>query len=149
MGFSEMRGGMNMCRTVYSKMRITRCCGILVYEQTMKLRLGDWIYWSLTKNRNCKIIVVAITDNGRVQTKEDEQKNTKISRENSKDVKCKDNGDAHSGGSIGDNTAEVKRKSEDHRSRRIHSTDSKMCPLNVSKGPQERFGDVDQGAKVK
>ena len=54
---------------------------------------------------------------------------------NSKDVKRKDNGDAHSGGSIGENTAEVKRKSEDHRSRRIHSTDSKMCPLNVSKGP--------------
>ena len=73
MGFSEMRGGMNMCRTVYSKMRITRRCGILVYEQTMKLRLGDWIYWSLTKNRNnYKIIVVAITDNGRVRTKEDE-----------------------------------------------------------------------------
>ena len=58
--------------TVYLKMRITRCCGILVYEQTMKLRLGDWIYWSLTKNRNCKIIVVAITDNGRVRAKEGE-----------------------------------------------------------------------------
>ena len=28
----------------YFKMRITRCCGILVYEQTIKLRLGDWTY---------------------------------------------------------------------------------------------------------
>ena len=73
MGFSEMRGCMNMCWTMYLKMRITRCCVILVYEQTMRLRLGDWIYWSLTKNRNnCKIIVVAITDNGRVRAKKDE-----------------------------------------------------------------------------
>ena len=32
----------------------------------------------------------------------------------SKDVRCKDNDDAHSGGGIGDDTAEVKRKSEDH-----------------------------------
>ena len=59
---------------------------------------------------------------------------------NSKDVKRKDNGDAHSGGSIGDNTAEVKRKSEDHRSRRIHSTDSKMCPPNVSLKSKEKTG---------
>ena len=59
----------------------------------------------------------------------------KSHEKNSKDVKRKDNGDAHSGGSIGKNTAEVKRKSEDHRSRCIHSNDSKMCPLNVSKGP--------------
>ena len=28
----------------YFKMRITRCYGILVYEQTMKLRLGEQIY---------------------------------------------------------------------------------------------------------
>ena len=53
----------------------------------------------------------------------------KSHKRNSKDVKCKDNDDAHSGGGIGDNTAEVKRKSEDHRCRRIHSTDSKICPL--------------------
>ena len=66
MGFSEMRGGMNMCWTLYLKMRITGCCEILVYEQTMKLRLGDWIYWSLTKKRNnCNIIDVAIMDNER------------------------------------------------------------------------------------
>ena len=65
MGFGEMRGGMNMCRTVYLKMRITRCCGILVYEQTMKLRLGGWIYWSLTKKRNCNFTDVAIMDYGR------------------------------------------------------------------------------------
>ena len=32
----------------------------------------------------------------------------------SKDVRSKDNDDAHSGGGIGDDTAEVKRKSEDH-----------------------------------
>ena len=32
----------------------------------MKLRLGDWIYWSLTKKRNnCNIIDVAIMDNER------------------------------------------------------------------------------------
>ena len=37
MGFSEMRGGMNMCQTAYLKMRIIRCCGISVYEQTMKI----------------------------------------------------------------------------------------------------------------
>ena len=66
MGFGEMRGGMNMCRTVYLKMSITRCCGILIYEQTMRLRLGDCIYWSLTKKRNnCNIIDVAIMDNER------------------------------------------------------------------------------------
>ena len=66
MGFSEMRGGMNMCWTLYLKMRITGCCEILVYKQTMKLRLGDWIYWSLTKKRNnSNIIDVTITDNGR------------------------------------------------------------------------------------
>ena len=47
----------------------------------------------------------------------------------SKDVRCKDNDDAHSGGGIGDDTAEVKRKSEDHRCRHIHSTYSKICPL--------------------
>ena len=35
----------------YFKMRITRCYRILVYEQTMKLRLGDQIYWSSTKKR--------------------------------------------------------------------------------------------------
>ena len=35
---------------------------------------------------------------------------------NSKDVKRKEKGDAHSGGGIGDNTAGIKRKSEDHRS---------------------------------
>ena len=65
MGFREMRGGMNMCRTLYLKMRITGCCEILVYKQTMKLRLGDWIYWSLTKKRNnCNIIDVTIMDNG-------------------------------------------------------------------------------------
>ena len=64
MGFSEMRGGMNMCWTAYLKMRIIRCRGISVYEQTMKFRLGDWIYWSLTKKRNnCNIIDVAIMDN--------------------------------------------------------------------------------------
>ena len=68
MGFSGMRGGMNMCRTVYLKMRITRCCGILIYEQTMKLRLGDWIYWPLTEKRNnCNIIDEAIMDNGRLK----------------------------------------------------------------------------------
>ena len=55
-----------MCRTLYLKMRITGCCEILVYKQTMKLRLGDWIYWSLTKKRNnCNIIDVAIMDNER------------------------------------------------------------------------------------
>ena len=43
MGFSEMRGGMNMCWTAYLKMRIIRCCRISVYEQTMKLRLGDLV----------------------------------------------------------------------------------------------------------
>ena len=53
----------------------------------------------------------------------------KCHKRNSKDVRCKDNDDAHSGGGIGDDTAEVKRKSEDHRCRRIHSTDSKICPL--------------------
>ena len=47
----------------------------------------------------------------------------------SKDVRCKDNDDAHSGGGIGDDAADVKRKSEDHRCRRIHSTYSKICPL--------------------
>ena len=31
-----------------------------------------------------------------------------------KDVGCKDKGDTHSGGGIGDNTTEFKRKSEDH-----------------------------------
>ena len=65
MGFSEMRGGMNMCWTLYLKMRITGWCEILVYEQTMKLRLGDWIYWSLTKKgNNCNIIDVTIMDSG-------------------------------------------------------------------------------------
>ena len=47
----------------------------------------------------------------------------------SKDVRCNYNDDAHSGGGIGDDTAEFKRKSEDHRCRRIHSTDSKIFPL--------------------
>ena len=43
------------------------------------------------------------------------KKNTKTQKTNlSKDVRCKDNDDAHSGGGIGDDTAEVKRKSEDH-----------------------------------
>ena len=53
----------------------------------------------------------------------------KSHKTNSKDVRCKDNDDAHSGGGIGDDTAEVKRKSEDHRCRHIHSTYSKICPL--------------------
>ena len=96
MGFSEMRGGMNMCRTVYSKMRITRCCGILVYEQTMKLRLGDWIYWSLTKKRNnSNIIDVTITDNGRWKGASKRgwvlRKIPKSHKRKSKDVRCKDN----------------------------------------------------------
>ena len=53
MGFSKMRGGMTMFRTVYLKMRITRYCGILVY--------------------GCQIIDVAIPDDGRVRAKEDEK----------------------------------------------------------------------------
>ena len=44
MGFSEMRGNMTMFWTVYLKMRIAKCCGILVYEQTTTLRLADRIY---------------------------------------------------------------------------------------------------------
>ena len=43
MGFSEMRGGLIMFRTVYLKMRIAKCCGVFVYLQTTKLRLGDQI----------------------------------------------------------------------------------------------------------
>ena len=96
MGFSEMRGGMNMCWTLYLKMRITGCCEILVYEQTMKLRLGDWIYWSLTKKRNnCNIIDVTITDNGRWKGASKRawvlRKIPKSHKRNSKDVRCKDN----------------------------------------------------------
>ena len=53
----------------------------------------------------------------------------KSHKTNSKDVRCKDNDDAHSGGGIGDDPADVKRKSEHHRCRRIHSTYSKICPL--------------------
>ena len=68
---------------------------------------------------------------------------------NPKDVGRRDKGDTHSSGGIGDNATEVKRKSEDHGCRHIHSTDSEMCPFGVSKDPQKSVGDVDQGAKVK
>ena len=96
MGFSEMRGGMNMCRTLYLKMRITGCCEILVYKQTMKLRLGDWIYWSLTKKgNNCNIIDVTIMDSGRWKGASKRgwvlRKIPKSHKRKSKDVRCKDN----------------------------------------------------------
>ena len=57
------------------------------------------------------------------------RKTPKSHKTNSKDVRCKENDDAHSGGGIADDTAEVKRKSEDHRCQRIHSTYSKICSL--------------------
>ena len=62
----------------------------------MKLRLGDWIYWSLTKKRNnCNIIDVTITDNGRWKGASKRgwvlRKIPKSHKRNSKDVRCKDN----------------------------------------------------------
>ena len=44
MGLSEVRGGMTMSRTVYLKMRISKCYATLVYGKAMRSRLGDQIY---------------------------------------------------------------------------------------------------------
>ena len=69
---------------------------------------------------NCQIIDVAIPEDGRVRAKEDGkvQKYQDLAREIRK--VCKDEGGIHSGGGIGNNTTEVKRKSEDHRCGHIH-----------------------------
>ena len=82
-------------------------------EQLQHYRRGNYGIW---KMEEC-------------EQKRMNRKIPKSHKRNSKDVRCKDNDDAHSGAGIGDDTAEVKRKSEDHRCRRIHSTDSKICPL--------------------
>ena len=87
MGFSEMRGGMNMCRTLYLKMRITGCCEILVYKQTMKLRLGDWIYWSCIDQKREQLQHYRRDNYGQwnmegcKQKRMSTEKNTKISQE--------------------------------------------------------------------
>ena len=54
-------------------MKITRCCGILLYEQTMTLRLArrpDLLIID-KKAKNCQILDVAI--DGRVRAKEGEK----------------------------------------------------------------------------
>ena len=57
MGYSEMRGGMTMFQTVYLKMRITRCCGILVYKQDHEIEV---------RRLDLLIIDVTIADDGRL-----------------------------------------------------------------------------------
>ena len=57
-----------------------------------------------------------------MRAKEDE-KVKKISRScdrSSKDVNSKNKGDTYSDRGVGNNTTEVKRKSEDHRCRHVH-----------------------------
>ena len=88
MGFSEMRGGMTMFRTVHLKIRITRCYGILVYKHAMKS------IDHCQKENICQIIDLVIPDDGRVRAKEDEKREISRSRErNPKNVGRKDKGD--------------------------------------------------------
>ena len=55
-------------------MRITRCCGTFVYEQTMRLRARRLDLLIIDKRENnCQIIDVVIPKDGRVRTKEDEK----------------------------------------------------------------------------
>ena len=83
-------------------------------EQLQHYRRGNYGQW---KMEGC-------------EQKRISKKNTKISQDKFiKRCKVNDDDDAHSGGGIGDDTAEVKRKSEDHRCRHIHSTYSKICPF--------------------
>ena len=72
--------------------------------------------------KNCQIIDVAISEDGRVRAKEDQkvEKITKPCERSSKDVGSKNKRDTHSGRGVANNTTEVKRKSEDHRCRHIH-----------------------------
>ena len=64
---------------------------------------------------------MAIPGDGRVRTKEDEKvENIKFLLEKSKRCGAYGKGDTHSGGDIGDNATEGKRKSEDHRCQHIH-----------------------------
>ena len=73
MGLSEVRGGMTMSRTVYLKMRITRCCGCSVRtDHEIEARRLDLL--SIEKSeKNCQIIDVAIPENRRVRAKEDKK----------------------------------------------------------------------------
>ena len=73
-------------------------------EQLQHYRCGSYGQW---KMEGC-------------EQKRMSRKIPKSRKRNSQDVRCKDNDDAHCGGGIGDDTAEVKRKSEDHRCRCIH-----------------------------
>ena len=77
--------------------------------------------------KNCHIIDVAIPEDGRVRAKEGEkvEKYQDLAREVRKIWGVK--GDTHSGRDIGNNTTEVKRKSEDHR------TDSEICIVGIGK----------------
>ena len=71
--------------------------------------------------KNCQIINVAIPEDGRVRAKDDKvEKYQDLAREVRKIWPSKDKGDLGSRMGIGNNTTEVKRKSEDHRCRHIH-----------------------------
>ena len=68
MGLSEMRGGMS--RTVYLKMKITGCCVRTDHE--IEARRLDLLIIDKSE-KNCQIIDVAISEDGRVRAKEDEK----------------------------------------------------------------------------
>ena len=78
---------------------------------------------------------VAIPEDGRMRAKEDEkvEKYLRSCERSPKDVGSKDKGDTHSGRGIGNNTNEVKRKSEGYRCRHIHGTDSEICTVGIGK----------------
>ena len=74
------------------------------------------------RENNCQIIDVAIAEDGRVRAKEDEkvEKYQDLAREIRKMWGIKTKVSTHSGGGIGNNTTEVKRKSKGHTCGHIH-----------------------------
>ena len=91
---------------------------IIRTDHEIKVWRSDLLVTDKTEN-NYQIIDVPIPDDGRVGAKEEEKvEKYHLEREIRKMWGIRTN--THSAGGIGDNTAEVKRKSEDHKCQHIH-----------------------------